>query len=137
MKVIYEPPTLKLDTTGTMCLACGSRITNMLDGGFEVYRCRQCANPSCILCNRILEGADKTRADKVCSGCQAYREREEFQKSWATKSVGEKLAMCGLPKLKILAKKKGVKGFSTMTKRDLLQTLTPLTKDSDFPIKET
>ena len=134
MKVIFEPNTLKLDTTGTFCLACNSRIQREVKDQFEINRCTTCANPSCKVCLRPLQGEDRKKLDRVCTGCFEYRTKQEFNQAWASKTVAEKLACHGLPKLKSLAKKKAIKVFSTMSKKELINSLLPVTTNSDFPI---
>jgi hypothetical protein len=134
MKIVYDPPTLKLDTTGTFCLACGNRIQKRIEEQFEIYTCSSCCSPKCKVCYQMLQGDDKKKLDQICNGCSAYRKKEEFGKAWAQKTIFEKLAMYGVPKLKAFAKKKGITGYSTMDKKTLVKTLLPITTDADFPI---
>lgn len=55
-------------------------------------------------------------------------------KKWNTLSPQEKLKLCNVAKLKILARNKNLKGYSKYKKHELLNLLTPMVTNNDFPI---
>ena len=50
-------------------------------------------------------------------------------------SIEEKLKLYGKQKLSILAKRKNIKNYSKLSKNELINELSPITKDHDLPIK--
>ena len=80
------------------------------------------------------EYGDQT-AMKYPNTCPECISNKEFQIEWKTLTPVQKLSKCGLEKLKILAKKKKIKGCSKWNKAKFLKELEPLVTHKDFPIK--
>ena len=87
-------------------------------------RCNTCYN--CNTCHKRLDTRELSAYNWTgkCSWC-----------TWTSSSPQEKLSKYGLVKLKILAKKKGIKRYSTFNKTDLLIKLKPCVTNADFPIR--
>lgn len=108
---------------------------------FLYYICKLCNDKKCIIC-------DKSSYSHYCSGdCKIYKcydckekekikhLKEEFNNKWKSSTPQEKLQLYGITKLKILANKKDLKGFSKYKKEELINILSPLVIESDFPVK--
>ena len=99
---------------------------------FLYISCENCKSPKCIKCKTPLRCCNKRCGFEMCPPCISTA---EFKHAWKTSSPQEKLNLYGTEKLKILAKKKGLRGYSKYKKNELVQTLAPLVSESDFPIK--
>ena len=102
---------------------------------FMYVTCNSCLNPKCMLCKNYLDDSNKYKSDKICSICREKQRKEEFNKKWKTLSIKDKLELYGIKKLRLLAKKKNIKGYSKHNKNDLIKILFPYVGDNDFPIK--
>ena len=99
---------------------------------FVSISCEICLNSRCKKCNKITVCDNTNCNNKLCSEC---KEKEKFYKKWSSSTSSEKLGFYGIKKLKILAKKKNIKGFSKYNKQELIELLTPIVNDNDFPIQ--
>lgn len=91
-------------------------------------KCIKCNDIKCIKCNENIE-CKMTNCNKAfCSNC-------EFSSKWKLSTPQEKLELYGIQKLKLLAKKKNIKGFSKLCKDDLIISLSNVVDNNDFPIK--
>lgn len=110
------------------------------DKNFLYISCPNCSNPKCVICDIYL-GKDffifKIEKEPICQKCSDTKKDDIFTLKWAKSSPQEKLKTYGVVKLKILAKNKGIKGYSKYKKIELIKVLEPLVVNSDFPIKET
>lgn len=73
-------------------------------------------------------------AMKYPNTCPECISNKEFQIEWKTLTPDQKLSKYGLKKLKILAKKKKIKGYSKWNLSKLFTELKPLVTHKDFPI---
>ncbi len=97
--------------------------------------CANCSKPKCSNCKKDIIGILTFGQDNLCDTCKLNQKKIEFNNKWITSSAQEKLYLHGLEKLKILAKKKNIKGYSQKKKSELILLLSPLVKNEDFPIK--
>ena len=93
--------------------------------------CENCKSPKCLKCQTSISCRNQKCGSIVCDTCI---KRAQFNDTWKTTTPQEKLDLYGIVKLKILAKNKNVKGYSKYTKRELINTLSPLVNENDFPI---
>ncbi len=97
----------------------------------------------CIRCNKILFDKDNEyylehNAFTVLNDrylCKECSKKSEFNNKWKSMNITDKLEIHGLKKLHVLAKEKNIKGFSKLSKGELIAQLLPCVKDSDFHIK--
>ena len=91
-------------------------------------------SPNCVKCGDKCHCIGEGCNEIICRNCI---EKEQFNNKWNKSSPPEKLTVYGIKKLKILAKNKKIKGFSKYKKKELIDLLTPLVNEKDFPIKPT
>ncbi len=98
--------------------------------------CNHCLFPECSVCKVRDSREQLFISDKVytCNKCTKSIKNREFSDKWKTMSVVDKLNVHGIEKLRILARKKAIKGRSKLNKNDLIEALIPITTHSDFPI---
>ena len=95
--------------------------------------CEKCKSSKCIDCKTMLPCRNKNC--NIPTRCFDCYKKHEFNNKWQNTTPCEKLDVYGIVKLKILAKNKKIKGYSKYTKRALINILTPLVNENDFPIK--
>jgi hypothetical protein len=88
--------------------------------------CKSLKIPKCLNC-----------CNKNCDSvmCSKYIEKTKFNNIWKTTTPQEKLHLYGSKKLKILAKNKKIKEYSKYKKNELINILSSLVNENDFPIK--
>jgi hypothetical protein len=94
--------------------------------------CENCKSPKCLKCKNQLNCCNKNCGSVICSKCV---EKMEFNNIWKITTPQEKLHLYGYEKLKILAKNKKIKGYSKYKKDELINVLSSLVNENDFPIK--
>ena len=95
--------------------------------------CNNCLNPNCKKCGQTIDNY-LYQNNEVCKKCRDKQKKKKFSEKWKNSSPSEKLNLYGTKKLKILAKRKGVKKYYKMTKLELITALSPMVGKSDFPI---
>ena len=98
--------------------------------------CSECM--ICINCNGINDKSMISETDRhinFCEKCEKNEDKKDFFNTWKDNTPQEKIKYYGTEKLKKLAKRKGLIGYSKYKKEELINTLSPLVNDSDFPIK--
>ena len=95
--------------------------------------CEKCKSSTCIECKTKLYCRNKNCA--IATRCFDCGKKYEFHNKWKNTSPLEKLHLHGSEKLKILAKNKKIKGYSKYKKHELINILSPLVNENDFPIK--
>ena len=85
--------------------------------------CETCVIPRCSKCSQPHSG--------ICPSCK----EKEFKDKWRTSTPQGKLHLHGVAKLRILAKNKQLKGYSTWTKEELIARLIPIVHETDYPIQ--
>jgi len=95
--------------------------------------CEKCKSSKCVDCKTPLSCCNKNCA--IPTQCGVCRHKYEFNKKWKNTTPQEKLYLYGSKKLKILAKNKKFKGYSKYKKHELINKLSPLVNENDFPIK--
>lgn len=110
---------------------------------FMYLICANCCNPKCAKCDIVIEIGYTYDPNRICDKCKRKLEiekikieKEKFNDNWKKITPQEKLKLYGLEKIRILAKCKGIKGYSKYKKNELVNLLTPLVIDEDFPIKK-
>ena len=98
---------------------------------FIYITCVKCESPKCIKCNHKGDCCNKNCNSFLCLDCD---KKNNFNNAWKTSSPQEKLNLYGIEKLKILAKNKNI-GISKYKKQELINILSPLVNEKDFPIK--
>jgi uncharacterized protein (DUF2225 family) len=78
---------------------------------------------------KINEEREKEEREKL------EKQKQKFNNIWKNGTIKEKLNCYGLPKLKYLAKNKQMKGYSGMSKDNLIDKLLTIVTDKDLPIK--
>ncbi len=160
MKIITTPYGIRVKDTDTNCPICNTELIKELGTYSEVVSecgscrcgcgghcyceyaefdylyiiCNHCRFPECNVCK--VRGRRYGISDKVytCNKCTKSIKNREFSDKWKTMSVVDKLNVHGIEKLRILARKKAIKGRSKLNKNDLIEALIPITTHSDFPI---
>jgi hypothetical protein len=94
--------------------------------------CETCKSPKCINCKKILFCCNNNCGSVICNICI---KKTEFNNKWKTTTPQEKLNLYGIEKLKVLAKNKKLKGYSKYKKNELINILSSLVNETDFPIK--
>jgi hypothetical protein len=94
--------------------------------------CKNCKEPKCLKCKTKLNCCNNNCNKIICNSCE---NKIKFNNVWKTKTPQEKLKLYGSEKLKILAKKKNIKGYSKYNKDELFTVLAELVDENDFPIK--
>jgi hypothetical protein len=112
-------------------------------------KCNKCMICKCTKCSSDIVYSEYKNGDfreKICNTCKTefnmkiQKENEliakkEFSEKWKTMTIHDKLNLYGIVKLKILAKNKNIKSIYKYNKQSLIEILTPITSNSDFPIK--
>lgn len=80
--------------------------------------CRNCISPRCSTSKKYL---------KVSGTCT-------FSDTWKHSTPQQKLELYGTEKLRVLAKRKTLSGYSKYKKDELIQALSHLVTEHDFPI---
>lgn len=94
--------------------------------------CENCKSPICMKCKTTMCCSNIKCGSIECDQCI---KKTEFNNKWKTTMPQEKLNLYGIEKLKILAKNKKIKGYSTYKKHELINILSSLVNENDFPIK--
>lgn len=94
--------------------------------------CKKCHEPRCIKCQKQFNCSVDNCSSQLCNNCL---DKQRFDEMWKTSTPVDKLEVYGILKLRILAKQKNIKGLSRLKKDELISVLSPLVKESDFPIK--
>lgn len=107
---------------------------------FFYITCNTCCSPKCVKCSATIYCCHNNDCKKaLCYDCNEEenerREKIAFNRAWKTSKPHEKLHLYGIVKLKLLSKNKKLKGYSKLNKEELIDALTPLVNESDFPIK--
>jgi fructose-1,6-bisphosphatase len=63
-------------------------------------------------------------------------QQQSFNYAWRSVPASAKLVFYEKKKLKILAKRKNIRGYYKMETDELIKVLRPVVVDSDFPIKD-
>ncbi len=91
--------------------------------------CATCSNSKCRICKKSVRCEGEDCNNIICSDCH-------FKMRWQKATPCEKLEFHGVDKLKLLAKNKGIRCYSKLSKSDLVQLLKPIVIAMDFPIKK-
>ncbi len=75
------------------------------------------------------------KTDIINNAEHEKQRRKDFNATWKTSTLEEKLNFHGMTKLKILAKRKGLLGYKHDKKAELINRLLFVTQHSDLPIK--
>lgn len=115
---------------------------------FMCITCEICRCPTCVTCgNKKKCSNNNCSIPTQCFECTKKQDRQdchtvkkqtcspEFKTKWKNSTPQEKLNFYGTAKLKILAKNKGVKGYSKHNKSELIKILSHIVGNEDFPIK--
>jgi len=102
---------------------------------YTYISCNKCLNPKCNNCDNKLILSYTYEPDRICSMCNDKKNKEDFNIKWKLSTSQEKLQLYGIVKLKTLAKNKNIKGYSKYTKKELIEQLSSLVNEKDFPIK--
>jgi hypothetical protein len=100
---------------------------------FLYITCENCKSAKCIDCQKPIRCYNKNCS--IPTRCCDCRKKYEFIITWKTTTPQEKLNLYGIKKLQILAKNKKIKGFSKYKKQEIIDILSPLVNENDFPIK--
>lgn len=103
-----------------------------IDKDYLYVSCYNCKSPKCIKCKNSLNCSNKNCCSVICLNCD---KKIEFINKWKTTTPQEKLYLYGIVKLQILAKNKKIKEYSIYKKHELINILSPLVNENDFPIK--
>jgi len=95
--------------------------------------CEKCKSLKCIDCKTSLSCCNKNC--RIPTRCFHCCKKHEFNNKWKNTTPQEKLQLYGIEKLKILAKYKKINRFSKYKKQELINILSPLVNENDFPIK--
>ena len=125
----------KYETKREMCSSCRSddRPFNMGSSN-DICSCSSYeVMISEISCSNCIINQKKKEEKEILIQNKEFEEEEkrEFQNKWNN----DPLSTYSVKKLKKLAKKKKIKGFYKMNKKDLLNNLRPLVNNTDFPIR--
>jgi len=85
--------------------------------------------------SELIALVDNKYAVKYPNTCPECISNIEFKIEWKTLTPEQKLIKYGVIKLRILAKKKKLEGYSTWKKSELVKNLKPLVTHKDFPIR--
>jgi hypothetical protein len=100
---------------------------------FLYITCENCKSAKCIDCQTPIRCYNKNCA--IPTRCCDCRKKYEFIITWKNATPQEKLNLYGIKKLQILAKNKKIKGFSKYKKQEIIDILSTLVNENDFPIK--
>lgn len=124
------------------CEICNNKLEwcYMMSG---CYYCRQSMRPFNGSCKGSCECVETTEVRYMnCKNCEKLKQEKEkkekellFKNKWNTGTLKEKLNCYGVIKLKLLAKQKKIKKYSTMSKCVLIANLISVCVDNDLPIK--
>jgi len=113
--------------------------------------CKKCN--SCKICGKQLQYHLSSGNDE-CDYCEELKRQKEneiieeerqkelekkkiiFQNKWKKSKPLEKLSFYGKEKLLVLAKQKNISGRYNMTKKELIDELSLIVTENDFPIKK-
>ena len=95
--------------------------------------CEKCTSSTCIQCKKSLSCRNTNCT--LPTRCMDCSNKYDFNNKWKNTTPQEKLHLYGSEKLKLLARNKNIKGYSKYKKHELIHILSPLVKESDFPIK--
>ena len=138
------------------CIGCKEPVSNEAD--YEGNRCRytecnnkrcdqmlcvSCKQKKCLMCKTVILCHNLNCTSVYHDSClrkieleqEAHDRKIEFGKQWKQMTPLEKLEIHGIEKLKLLAKKKALKGYSKLKKEELIHLLGPMVSTNDFPIK--
>jgi hypothetical protein len=87
----------------------------------------------CIKCNKEIKQIGIKNI--ICKDCKEKEVKDEFINNFKKSSPNDKLKFYGKQKLLTLAKNKKIKGLYTMTKNELINNLSSIVSEQDFPIK--
>lgn len=87
----------------------------------------------CDLCKKITNAIGCKNI--ICNECVMLRNKNDFMNKWKNASPIDKLKFYGKQKLIVLAKRKDIKGYTKMSKKELFNILKNIVSDNDFPIK--
>jgi hypothetical protein len=149
MEIRTEPCNLQItETDCSNCPKCSYKlIKEVREGtylesecGYCTYSDRPFAMGSSSLQNHYPEGCTCKHGKKQyiyvsCQRCSIPTTKDSFSSKWKDMSMEEKLNKYGIAKLKILAKRKQLVGYSTLKKGDLISSLKEVVSDKDFPIQ--
>lgn len=111
------------------CTKCAEMCRNG-DNIHGKFVCKTCLTPKCPKCNSLCYDVTEP-SELTCLTCIS---NNKFKKQW-NKGLVEKLKLYGIFKLKLLAKKKKIKHSSSIDKIKLVELLSPIVEESDFPIR--
>ncbi len=114
---------------------CNCKNKEMEEVDALFISCNHCSNPKCLTCKKDLEVGYKYEEKRLCNECEVKQKKLDFNNRWSSSSAQEKLNFYGIEKLRILAKRKNIKGYSKLKKNELVITLSQMVNKDDFPIK--
>jgi hypothetical protein len=103
------------------------------DQEYLLVTCEKCLSPSCVKCGKSCDCEGKGCNKILCTKCIKDR---EFSINWKKSSPAEKLNFYGIGKLKLLAEMKKIKDFEKYNKQEIIDILSPLVSEKDFPIRK-
>jgi len=140
-EIIYEKRECRACNLGVFSSNCSCAYRP--SGTIMVITCKNCN--SCKSCDQQMfynSVTEKTECNNCINVAGQIKEKEKvidqkklFLGKWKTSSPSEKLLFYGKPKLLVLARNKKIKDRSKMTKYELINALSHLVTDSDFPIR--
>ncbi len=117
---------------GGPCIA-PSRCACVLAEEYTLIRCGTCVSRRCTMCGGTCEsGCTYGLARRACT--TAVCDKCKFKREWSGASPRGKLEFYGVAKLRLLARRKALKGHWKLDREGLISALAPLVRDSDFPI---
>jgi len=106
------------------CENCGRQLSP-ITGGIDV----------CFYCKHLEEIRESQEKYKKELQETQRQKQLEFNQKWSRSTPAEKLSFYGKRKLLILAEKKQLQKYKSYNKAKLLEVLSPIVVESDFPIK--